>query len=71
MKEKESEDKKMIEELMKAANLLRTVKVDGEYWMLMAACTNSIVKVANELRKQQEESEAPEVVPMGKESGET
>ena len=47
----------MIEELLRAAELLRTVKVGGEYWMLMAACVNSITKVAEELRKQAEEQE--------------
>ena len=37
-------------ELMRTAQALRTVKVDGEFWMLMQACVNSIVKVAESLR---------------------
>lgn len=41
----------MINELLSAANLLKTVPVTGDYWMVMAACVNSILKVAEELKK--------------------
>ena len=41
----------LINELASAANLLRTVKVDGEYWLLMSAVYNSIVKVAQKLKE--------------------
>lgn len=37
-------------ELMKVVQALREVKVDGEFWMLMQACVNSIMKVAESLR---------------------
>lgn len=35
----------MINELQTAANLLRTVKVDGEYWYVMTAIYNSMIQV--------------------------
>ena len=38
------------EELMKAAELLKSVYVNGDYWMIMQACVNSIVKVAESLK---------------------
>lgn len=41
----------LINELASAANLLRTVKVDGEYWLQMSAVYNSIVKVAQKLKE--------------------
>ena len=37
-------------ELIRTVQALRTVKVDGEYWMLMQACVNSLLKVAESLR---------------------
>lgn len=37
------------EELIKAANALKTVKVDGEYWLIMLASVNSILKVASDM----------------------
>lgn len=37
-------------ELMNVAQHLRTVSVTGEYWMVMQACLNSILKVAESLR---------------------
>ena len=45
----------MIEELLKAAALLKTVPVTGDYWMIMQACVNSITKVAEELKRRQNE----------------
>ena len=41
----------LINELVSAANMLRTIKVDGDYWLQMAAVYNSIVKVANKLQE--------------------
>jgi uncharacterized protein Yka (UPF0111/DUF47 family) len=41
----------LINELASAANLLRTVKVDGEYWLQMSAVYNSIVKAAQKLKE--------------------
>lgn len=38
----------MQEELLKAAALLKTVKVDGEFWLVMQAVYNSIMKAATE-----------------------
>lgn len=38
------------EELMNVAQHLRTVAVTGDYWMIMQACLNSILKVAETLR---------------------
>ena len=50
-----------IQELFKAANLLRTVSVSGEHWLSMQAVYNSLLKVANELKgcevKQDESSD--------------
>lgn len=37
------------EELIKAANALKKVKVDGEYWLIMLASVNSILKVASDM----------------------
>lgn len=37
-------------ELKKAAELLKKVPVTGEYWMIMHACVNSILKVAEEIK---------------------
>lgn len=42
----------MREELLKVAALLKTVPVTGEYWMIMQACVNSIIKVAEELKNE-------------------
>ena len=42
----------MIEELLKAAALLKTVPVTGDYWLIMQACVNSICKVAEELKNE-------------------
>lgn len=44
-------------ELMQAAQLLQTVKVDGQYWHVMLACYNSIRKVAEEIRPKEEAKE--------------
>lgn len=38
------------EELMRIAQLLNTVPVTGEYWELMAACRNTLVKIAEAVR---------------------
>ena len=38
------------EELMRVAQLLRTVPVTGEYWAIMEACVNSCLKIAEQLR---------------------
>ena len=43
----------LINELASAANMLRTVKVDGEYWLQMSAVYNSIVKVAQKLKERE------------------
>lgn len=37
-------------ELMNVAQHLRTVAVTGDYWMIMQACLNSILKVAESIR---------------------
>lgn len=38
------------EELIKTAKLLKTVSVNGDYWMLMQACVNSIIAVAEAIK---------------------
>lgn len=43
------------EELMKAASLLATVSVDGRYWKIMEACRNTVIKVANAIKEQNDE----------------
>ena len=43
----------MINELQTAANLLRTVKVDGEYWYVMTAIYNSMVQVVQFMQSEQ------------------
>lgn len=40
-----------VNELVSAANLLRTVKVDGEYWFTMTAIYNSLIQVAQKLQE--------------------
>ena len=41
----------IINELVTAANLLRSVKVDGEYWYIMAAVYGTLVQTAQKLQK--------------------
>lgn len=38
------------EELTKVAQLLKRVPVTGDYWMVMQACVNSVNKVAESLK---------------------
>ena len=40
----------IISELVSAANLLRSVKVDGEYWVTMLAIYNTLVQTAQKLQ---------------------
>lgn len=46
------------EELLKAAQLLRAVRVDGEYWLTMHAVFNSIVQAAEAIKPKKEGDEA-------------
>lgn len=46
------------EELIKAANALKTVKVDGNYWLTMLASTNSVLKVASDLLAMMQQTNA-------------
>lgn len=48
---------KYIEELIKAANALKTVKVDGDYWLTMLASVNSILMVVSALQEMTKEGE--------------
>ena len=48
---------KYIDELIKAANALKTVKVDGDYWLTMLASVNSILMVVSALQEQMKEGE--------------
>lgn len=41
----------LIKELLAAANMLRTIRVDGDYWLNMAAVYNSIRQVAAKLQE--------------------
>ena len=41
----------LIKELVDTANALRNVKVDGEFWIIMAASYNSIIQVAQKLQE--------------------
>lgn len=45
----------MIEELLKTASLLKTVPVTGDYWIVMHASVNTILKVVEELKRRQNE----------------
>lgn len=38
------------EKLMRTIQALKSVRVDGEYWLLMQACVNSISEVIEEIR---------------------
>ena len=49
----------IINELMQAANLLRTVKIDGEYWFTMIAIYNTIIQTAQKLQKVEVEQDEP------------
>ena len=40
----------IVNELISAANLLRSVKVDGEYWYVMAAIYGTLVQTAQKLQ---------------------
>ena len=42
----------IIQKLLKTAGLLATVRVDGDYWMVMAACRNTVLQVAEELKNE-------------------
>lgn len=48
----------IINELLSAANLLKTVKVDGDYWLQMSAIYNSIVQSAQKLQRGGNENES-------------
>lgn len=48
---------KLIEELIKAANALKTVKVDGDYWLTMLASVNSVLMVVSALQEMTKEGE--------------
>lgn len=48
---------KYIEELIKAANALKTVKVDGDYWLTMLASVNSVLMVVSALQEMTKEGE--------------
>ena len=41
----------VINELLSAANLLRTVTVNGEHWITMQAVYNSLVQTAQKLQE--------------------
>lgn len=36
--------------LIRTVNVLKTVSVDGRYWVTMQACVNSILQVAERLK---------------------
>lgn len=40
------------DELIRTAQLLKTVPVNGDYWAIMQACFNSVVNVANAIAKE-------------------
>lgn len=42
-------------ELMQVAQLLKTVKVDGDFWVLMATCVGTIVKIAEAIKPKEGE----------------
>lgn len=42
---------KIIEELIKAANALKTVEVKGDHWLTMYASVNSILMVVSSLQE--------------------
>lgn len=40
------------DELIRTAQLLKIVPVNGDYWAIMQACFNSVVNVANAIAKE-------------------
>lgn len=50
------------DELIKTAQALKTVKVDGTYWLTMYASVNSILMVASMLKTQQKEGETDDTI---------
>lgn len=42
-------------DLINTANALRTVKVDGDFWMLMQASVNTILKVAEAIKPKEKQ----------------
>lgn len=45
-----------IQELLKIAQALKTVKVDGEYWALMHVAVQNILNVAQAIKQQEGKS---------------
>lgn len=43
----------LYEELIKTANCLKAVSVNGDYWLIMQACVNSVLKVAKAIKQQE------------------
>lgn len=50
------------DELIKAAQALKTVKVDGEAWLTMYASVNSILMVASMLKTKEGEMKTDDTV---------
>lgn len=47
----------LYEELIKTANCLKAVSVNGDYWLIMQACVNSVLKVAKAIKQQEGEKD--------------
>lgn len=48
------------EELIKTAQILRSISVTGDYWIPMQACVNSILQVAEAIKSKPNESKLKE-----------
>lgn len=46
----------LYEELIKTASCLKSVSVNGNYWLIMQACVNSVLKVAEAIKQQEGKS---------------
>lgn len=46
------------EELIKTAQILKSISVTGDYWLLMQACVNSCLKVAEAIKPKEAVNES-------------
>ena len=53
------------EELIKTAQILKSISVTGDYWLLMQACVNSCLRVAEAIKPKPEELRKPKEAENG------
>lgn len=53
------------EELIKTAQILKSISVTGDYWLLMQACVNSCLRVAEAINQKPNEADKPKEAKNG------